>query len=602
MKMKNMKRVLALLLAVIMVCVVFAGCNNAADDNADANNAGNNNQQNNAGNEASGDAWKEVAAKVAIPEIVKKDIEHLSWMDDTSPIDLEVYYATNWGSDVEFPAWGSTAVQQKITELTGVTVDGRFPTVSDAESNELTLLIASGDPLPGVITYLDKNSNQYKDLEEAGCLYDIIELAEQYAPELLENMDQYALTANMNEDGTMYYFPRQSMSDAASNYMVSNGWTIVRADICEDMGIDPMSIKTLADMEKYLQYVVDNKANYPELKYPVLMPTTTWASDPRPFYNAVGGILSYGGGLNMLYDEANDTVNYWIEDNYGKEAVKQMQAWAQKGYITEASFAAGNIVDEAMAGSVACGWGWNAWYAGTANATLEANGMDARYVQIPMVSAEGVDAVQSMDTYQAYAASGVTVITTDCPDPARAIRFLEFLNSEYGNLLCLAGIYGEDWVEEVDANGVMCVKPLNKEVAEGELPRGISNYATDWIAHSQNYEYVTSYSNTAFSADPIMATCAQDFVYNMKINAPNNMLNNVDQSSAEWQYYVSHDEIIAGKVADMILAKDDVTFEKLYKECLDELSKNHLAEWKELILGLTKEYIAAAEASGVEFN
>ncbi len=590
--MMNTKRVLAILLALVMAFALLA----CGETPAPSEPAGNDTLPPASSADPADESWKEVAAKVDIPEIIKKDLEHLSWMDDTSDITLNAYYTGQAMGDTS--TWGSTAVEQHITDLTGVSLDIQF--AEDAELNDLTLLIASGDPLPDMICYLDKNGTHYKDMVEAGALWDLAELIDTYCPEMWDNLDPYLVAANKNADGTMYYFPRQTSTASMNTYMVSNGWFAVRGDVCEDMGIKPEDIKTLTDLENFMQYYLDNAANYPEIKYPMWTPITGNVVDPRPFYASLGGDWPYAGSTGLIYDEAADTVSWWVETEIGKETLKYYNSLAKKGYMTENAFANGGYYNDMCAGVALCVVGENAWGAPYANDTLKANGSDAYYVRIPMVSAEGVDGNFTGFSYTPGSGSS-TVITKDCKDPARAIKFLEFMSSEYGNATVHCGVYGEDWVvEEVD--GVACAKPLNKEVAEGETPRGIYNYNNDWIVASSHFDYVYSYSANVFGTDQTQVNNAKDFVYDLKSLAPSQISYKMDVDSTEYAYGEAQKSIFGEYIVNLIFAKDDAEFEKLYTDFIAALEGANLAEYKAYCLALTKEYIAEQEAMGVKFN
>lgn len=601
MKKVKFKKTTAMFLTLAMSFGLLAGCGGADEKESLQKESSQKEEQtqDNSVAESSqaekGTGWEEVSAKVDIPEIIKKDAEHLSWMDTTDPVTLSVYYPRRVGDS---EAWGDTAIQQKITELTGVTVDGTVP--RESGSNELTLLIASGDPLPDIINGISLTSTQYIDLAESDSLYDLKELIEEYCPEMWDTMDPYIRDSAIDEDGHMYYLPMQAYSSTIQKYMIGNGWFAVRGDVCEHFGIDPESITTLADIEELMELYMENKELWPEIKYPIFFPALNGQLSGRPFYNIFGGMLNYmETGLDMLYDQETDSVHYWIEDEYGYQSLKYAWSLAQKGYVTEASYG-GSLVDEVYAGSVLIACGTNMWFAEPANSELADTVEGAYYQRITMVSAEeGQDVGVSYSGYSEGIGCGV-VITKDCTDPERAIKFLQFMDSEYANLLVTAGVYGEDWVEEVDEYGITCIKPIGEaQTAEGRAARGVYNYDPDWFNTNSSYDYAYAYST---GAEIMKVVPKEDYVYDTYSAAPFSVMMSEPSNSDNALLRGRIEEILENYQTQMILAEDEAAFDQLYQECLDVVRQNGLGDLKEYVLGLTKKYIADMETVGVEFQ
>lgn len=601
MKKTKLKKAAAFFLTLTMMSGLFAGCGNTDTGNSQENEQ----TSSDAASEAQEDqmsadtGWEEVSAKVDIPEIIKKDREHMSWMDTTSPVTLTIYYPFLTG---DFTEWGSTSViEQKITELTGVTVDGSF--AADSDLNELTLMIASGDKLPDIINGIFLNTTQYNDLVSSGSLYDLRELIDQYCPELWEDMDPYIRDANLDEDGHMYYMPALGGSGTTESFMISNGWFAVRGDVCEYFGIDPASITTLEDVEELLALYTENKELWPEIKYPYWFPAlTSDLSNGRPFYNCYGGYLNYSqGSIDMMYDKDEDSVHYWMEDDYGYDALKYMWSLAQMGYVTEESFSIDDLYGELEAGSVLIASGTNMWEAAYANEALANNVEGAYYERISLPSAdESIDARFSFSAYAKNCGRGV-VIPKDCSDPERAIKFLQFLNSEYANLLVTSGIYGEDWIVDEENSGDLTVMKYigDSETAEGRAERGVYNWQQDWYNTDTAYDYFNAYS----TGEEIMRTIPEtDCIYNAYAAAPVDVLANEPSDSDYSLLQDRIEEIMRNYQTQMILAPNEAAFDSLYEECLEVINQNGLDDLKEYVLGLTKEYIAEMEAVGVEFK
>lgn len=599
----SLKQIIALLLVLVMTVALFGGCAADTQQEDQSSESKTSESEKDSEDEESkeeadeGTGWEAVSAKVDIPQMIKKDPAYLEWMDDTSPITFSVYYV-GVVSDQEF-AW-NTPIEQKITELTGVTIDGM--NAADAEGNELTLMIASGEPLPDMFNNLSGTSVHYHDLVDSGSLYSMDELINEYCPLFWDLMEEFPIAFSREADGSLYRLPRQATTSAAEPFYGANGWFAVRGDICEHYGIDPLDIKTLADMEEFIEKVMADKDTlWPELQYPISTAINMSWLGGRPWYASFGGVSDYNERLEMKYDKENDSVHYWIEDEYGYQALKYSWSLAQKGWITEATFSYPGDYDAMASGSVLIASGSNMWYPNYILGDLEQNVPGAYYSLIPMIAAEEgmeVGYADSMNVVQG-SAPGV-VITTDCENPERAIKFLEFMGSEYGQLLATVGVYGEDWEAEFDDNGKVISGTYIGEAAtpEGSAARGILNYTYDWYNLSGNYDYFTG----IFSNDPALARGAAYAWFDRYEVAPGSVM---DTEPADSEYAVLRKQletIMRNYQTDMVLAKDEATFDALYNECLQVMEENGLATLKEYVLGLTKEKITAYEKYGIEFN
>ncbi len=596
----SIKRIAALLVALLMTISLMAGCagNGGESSRPEESKQSESSAADSDESKPEEEAWREVSAKVQIPEIMRKDPEYLEWMDDTSPITISVYY-NSMAPIVGGEFTWNTAIQQKIVELTGVTVDGKF--ASDAEGNELTLMIASGEKLPDVIRTINTSSAQYRDLRDGDGIYSVSELIDQYCPLMWELIPEAVANLAKDENGTLWNIPIQALSPLSKDYAFANGWFAVRGDICDDMGIDPFSIETLDDMEEYINYYLDNKENYPEIKYTLMYPALFYKSDGgvgQPFYNSFGGQQSYGGGLGIFYNHDTDSVSYWLEDEAGYKACKYMWQTAQNGWVDESSFAFTNFYEEMQSGSTLVFCGENTWPVSLGFATLQENVPDAYYVRIGMVNdGEHTDAGYSYSMIDLTGAC--CVITKDCENPERTIKFFEFLESEYGECLTHAGVYGVDWeLGESDSGETYCKYIGEASTQEGRKARGVGNSDIDWLVGGYDYDYFASYD----PADAQKARGKSFMRFDTYAAATRSVLANEPADSEYSREVKQIGEIVGNYVTQMILAKDEATFEKLYNECLGVIKDNGLEHLKEYVLGLTREYIANMEAGGVVFQ
>ncbi len=543
------------------------------------------------------EGWEAVAAKIAdVPTLITDDPEHQSWMDTTSPVTLSVYNVFGSAYYEDYSAWATDPVLQKVTELTGVTIDGQFP--ADLEGgNDLTLLLASGDPLPDMIANIGPAMQQYVDLVESDSLWDIAELIDTYCPEMWDMVDPYVWEANMDADGHLWYMPNYFRTPTSAPYTVSNGWWMVNTQVARDMGLDvtdegddtvTYAIKTLEDMEKVIEYYMANKDKYPQINKVFVSPHTYHVSIAGPIYAAYGGAAPYTiFGLDMIYDEKADYVNLWVEDEIGQKTLKYLNNMARKGWITEDLYTYG--ADDVSDGSALflAGRDW-----GFANQAVE-EGADTFYTAMPMVSAEGVKAVQTTTSYYA-GRNDVTVITKDCKDPERAIKFLQFMVSEYGQSLSSFGLYGENWEYAVSEDGVPYPKVIE---AQNPGNTDLLEFCVDTA-----YSSMLTYSNLLATGSTYKIEAAKDLVWDVVVTVPGPASANLDPSSETMVIGMNVVGILNKYVPEITLAKDDAEFERLYQEMLDTFAANNMEDLRDVMLQMTHEYIAAEEARGVVYN
>lgn len=104
----------------------------------------------------------------------------------------------------------------------------------------------------------------------------------------------------------------------------SFGFTM-RKDLADKYGIDPAAIKTLDDVEKALLVIKQNEPDlYPLVPQANAMIASSWDMDQLGDQNWLGVLLKGGASL--------DVVNYYDSDDY-KQFVTTMRKWYEEGLI-----------------------------------------------------------------------------------------------------------------------------------------------------------------------------------------------------------------------------------------------------------------------------
>ncbi len=294
-------KILALLLAMVMVVTLFAACGNTEQAPAPK-------ETNATATETQG------AAPVETEEEVEDvaEIRLMFWSLNTIPSDDQL-----------------TIVEEAINAITEEkinTVVDLFICESGQYSDQVMMIMASGEKMDLMAT-LPGGPAHFNSLTAQNQLTDLTDLLPEYAPELLETLPEGWL-AGTTINGKIYSVT--SMGDKATPLGFA-----CRTDILEETGIDPATVKTIDDFTALFAKV--------EELYPTMSPLgvgtqkiLTWPYMIDKDTNTFTKIDNLGDGDNALIglnDEAGTTIfnNYDHEDNiYSYQVFKE---WYDAGYV-----------------------------------------------------------------------------------------------------------------------------------------------------------------------------------------------------------------------------------------------------------------------------
>jgi putative aldouronate transport system substrate-binding protein len=245
----------------------------------------------------------------------------------------------------------------------------------------------------------------------------------------MDLIDPIEIVNNTAADGHFYTLKTHYNNEAAWNdprNLPSPGdpGLFVREDIMEELGNPPL--ESLEDLLNIYKMV---KAKYPDLI--VYIPHPTW-------WNAFLDML---GVSSQLYADDNGGVHVYFNHPGYLDYLKFMNTLYREGYLNPESF---TYKPEQFLQIVKSGQVFSASYntslADETNKTYDENGVDAHLV--PVVKAlkyKGEERLKILDTSVGWASF---FISKNVKDPARAIRFVEFLKSPEGDALTQWGIEG----------------------------------------------------------------------------------------------------------------------------------------------------------------
>ena len=358
------------------------------------------------------------------------DPEGLEWKEDTSPIELGYYANFSW-----FSLDWNDATAERVTAKTGVDLNFMKPVVDDGQ--KLNMMIA-GNQLPDILT-LDKNDAALKKMAEAGMLWSLDELIDQYAPKMREILPKEILSNYQMADGKTYQFTTwiqgEAWQKAAREYdqIVGTNQPIitVRKDYYDEIGRPE-----IRNMTEFIAAVKQMKENHP---------------DKIGFYPADGSMsadefgksakLSHYGiqmGLSTDFSEKDGGIQWVVRDDKFKEPMKYLNEMYLEGILTKDPF-----IDTKDVGKAKIEQGDVISYCWTISDGEKVPGDN------PETTYEILPPFETYGQIRTGAGWLATVIPKTCKDPERAIRFLEYLASVEGHSDVSWGIEGDTYQDAV---------------------------------------------------------------------------------------------------------------------------------------------------------
>ncbi|WP_270406360.1 ABC transporter substrate-binding protein [Paenibacillus timonensis] len=407
MKWKSPKAFAAILLASMML---VAGCG------SNGNNAANNGNAGNAGNTGNAGTNAEATA-------------------DTSPITF-----TFFGADAS-PNWNNMQdeVGKVITEKTGVTIEAEFDVGAGGGENKIALMAASGD-VPDLIFA----KGELSKLVDAGLIVDMAPLIEEHAPNLKkifsENMNRLKYS---NDDQAIYSIFTNGGVD--QQYFDAGGGFEIQQRVLKELGYP--KVRTVQDFENVLkQYVEKHPTTDGQPTIPLTLSADDWRimiTVTNPAFLATGAPddgeyyvnpETYEAQLHYKRPEEKEYFR-WLNHMYN-EGLLDKDTFVQKEDQYKAKIASGRVL-----GLIDQEWG----YQDAENALKTAGKDEYTYAHFPVTLSEEYED----HSFQQAGVDGYGIsITTACKDPVRAIKFIDWLSSDEGQVLRNWGIEGKHYTVE----------------------------------------------------------------------------------------------------------------------------------------------------------
>lgn len=510
--------------------------------------------------------------------------------DDKSPITFEYFNADGKNGNWDNP------VAKAITEATGVTLDVSYPVASQGDAKEDVALMIANDEYPDMI-YAKGSAT---DLYQAGALIDMTDLIEKYGPNIKKMYGAEMEKLKWSQDDPGIY--QLSYAGVNQKTLTTGGscqiqWAALKEN-------DYKYPKTLDEYEKMIKsYLVAHPKTEDGLD---MIGITMSASDWH-------WMITLGNPAGLIADASPDNGQWIIDDEYNvhykhvTDEEKEYFKWLCRMYnegILDPNFA--TQTDDDYIAKVASGRVVAItdaeWHYSQCEATLVADGkVDQTYVGLPVTLRE--DQVEKALLYQGTTVGWGIGITKSCEDPVRAIKFLDYLCSDEGQILYHWGIEGENYF--LDDNG----QPYrtDEEVAKAQSdPDYAKNTGID------NYTGFPIYGTGSYSEDgfPYTPTTKESVIANyntaekegceaMGFEMLTDMFAQPEEFdllpySALWAYQQPQE------LAEKQTILDEIAWPGLVK-CVTGTEDEFDGNWESMVQELTDNGLADAEEAMTEF-
>ena len=510
--------------------------------------------------------------------------------DDKSPITFEYFNADGKNGNWDNP------VAKAITEATGVTLDVSYPVASQGDAKEDIALMIANDEYPDMI-YAKGSAT---DLYQAGALIDMTDLIEKYGPNIKKMYGAEMEKLKWSQDDPGIY--QLSYAGVNQKTLTTGGscqiqWAALKEN-------DYKYPKTLDEYEKMIKSYL---AAHPKTEDGLDMIGITMSASDWHW------MITLGNPAGLIADASPDNGQWIIDDEYNvhykhvTDEEKEYFKWLCRMYnegILDPNFA--TQTDDDYIAKVASGRVVAItdaeWHYSQCEATLVADGkVDQTYVGLPVTLRE--DQVEKALLYQGTTVGWGIGITKSCEDPVRAIKFLDYLCSDEGQILYHWGIEGENYF--LDDNG----QPYrtDEEVAKAQSdPDYAKNTGID------NYTGFPIYGTGSYSEDgfPYTPTTKESVIANyntaekegceaMGFEMLTDMFAQPEEFdllpySALWAYQQPQE------LAEKQTILDEIAWPGLVK-CVTGTEDEFDGYWESMVQELTDNGLADAEEAMTEF-
>lgn len=510
--------------------------------------------------------------------------------DDKSPITFEYFNADGKNGNWDNP------VAKAITEATGVTLDVSYPVASRGDAKEDVALMIANDEYPDMI-YAKGSAT---DLYQAGALIDMTDLIEKYGPNIKKMYGAEMEKLKWSQDDPGIY--QLSYAGVNQKTLTTGGscqiqWAALKEN-------DYKYPKTLDEYEKMIKSYL---AAHPKTEDGLDMIGITMSASDWHW------MITLGNPAGLIADASPDNGQWIIDDEYNvhykhvTDEEKEYFKWLCRMYnegILDPNFA--TQTDDDYIAKVASGRVVAItdaeWHYSQCEATLVADGkVDQTYVGLPVTLRE--DQVEKALLYQGTTVGWGIGITKSCEDPVRAIKFLDYLCSDEGQILYHWGIEGENYFLDDDGQPYRTDEEVAKAQSDPDYAKntGIDNYTGFPIYGTGSYSE-DGFPYTPTTKESVIAnynTAEKEGCEAMGFEMLTDMFAQPEEFdllpySALWAYQQPQE------LAEKQTILDEIAWPGLVK-CVTGTEDEFDGNWETMVQELTDNGLADAEEAMTEF-
>lgn len=510
--------------------------------------------------------------------------------DDKSPITFEYFNADGKNGNWDNP------VAKAITEATGVTLDVSYPVASQGDAKEDVALMIANDEYPDMIY----TKGSATDLYQAGALIDMTDLIEKYGPNIKKMYGAEMEKLKWSQDDPGIY--QLSYAGVNQKTLTTGGscqiqWAALKEN-------DYKYPKTLDEYEKMIKSYL---AAHPKTEDGLDMIGITMSASDWHW------MITLGNPAGLIADASPDNGQWIIDDEYNvhykhvTDEEKEYFKWLCRMYnegILDPNFA--TQTDDDYIAKVASGRVVAItdaeWHYSQCEATLVADGkVDQTYVGLPVTLRE--DQVEKALLYQGTTVGWGIGITKSCEDPVRAIKFLDYLCSDEGQILYHWGIEGENYFLDDDGQPYRTDEEVAKAQSDPDYAKntGIDNYTGFPIYGTGSYSE-DGFPYTPTTKESVIAnynTAEKEGCEAMGFEMLTDMFAQPEEFdllpySALWAYQQPQE------LAEKQTILDEIAWPGLVK-CVTGTEDEFDGNWKSMVQELTDNGLADAEEAMTEF-
>ena len=510
--------------------------------------------------------------------------------DDKSPITFEYFNADGKNGNWDNP------VAKAITEATGVTLDVSYPVASQGDAKEDVALMIANDEYPDMI-YAKGSAT---DLYQAGALIDMTDLIEKYGPNIKKMYGAEMEKLKWSQDDPGIY--QLSYAGVNQKTLTTGGscqiqWAALKEN-------DYKYPKTLDEYEKMIKSYL---AAHPKTEDGLDMIGITMSASDWHW------MITLGNPAGLIADASPDNGQWIIDDEYNvhykhvTDEEKEYFKWLCRMYnegILDPNFA--TQTDDDYIAKVASGRVVAItdaeWHYSQCEATLVADGkVDQTYVGLPVTLRE--DQVEKALLYQGTTVGWGIGITKSCEDPVRAIKFLDYLCSDEGQILYHWGIEGENYFLDDDGQPYRTDEEVAKAQSDPDYAKntGIDNYTGFPIYGTGSYSE-DGFPYTPTTKESVIAnynTAEKEGCEAMGFEMLTDMFAQPEEFDllpypALWAYQQPQE------LAEKQTILDEIAWPGLVK-CVTGTEDEFDANWESMVQELTDNGLADAEEAMTEF-